>query len=104
MAQRATGPATLEAVARAANVSRATVSRVVNGDQRVSDTTRTVVEAAVRDLGYVPNRAARSLVTKRSGSIGVVIPEPASQLFGDPFFPASCAGSGTAWRPRTCSS
>jgi DNA-binding LacI/PurR family transcriptional regulator len=89
-------PATLEEVARAAKVSRATVSRVVNGDRRVRDQTRTVVEAAVRDLGYVPNRAARSLVTRRSGSVGVVIPEPTAQLFGDPFFPRILRGIGDA--------
>jgi DNA-binding LacI/PurR family transcriptional regulator len=94
MAQRTTGPATLEAVARAANVSRATVSRVVNGDQRVAESKRTAVEAAVRELGYVPNRAARSLVTRRSGSVGVVIPEPTAQLFGDPFFPRILRGIG----------
>jgi DNA-binding LacI/PurR family transcriptional regulator len=87
-------PATLEEVARAANVSRATVSRVVNGDARVRKDTRTAVEAAVRDLGYVPNRAARSLVTRRSGSVGVVIPEPTAQLFGDPFFPRILRGIG----------
>jgi DNA-binding LacI/PurR family transcriptional regulator len=90
------GPATLEAVARVANVSRATVSRVVNGDRRVREQTRTAVEAAVRDLGYVPNRAARSLVTKRSGSVGVVIPEPTAQLFGDPFFPRVLRGISDA--------
>jgi DNA-binding LacI/PurR family transcriptional regulator len=83
-------------VARAANVSRATVSRVVNGDRRVREETRSAVEAAVRDLGYVPNRAARSLVTRRSGSIGVVIPEPTAQLFGDPFFPRILRGIGDA--------
>ncbi|HYN63024.1 MAG TPA: LacI family DNA-binding transcriptional regulator, partial [Candidatus Limnocylindrales bacterium] len=83
-------------VARVANVSRATVSRVVNGDRRVREQTRSAVEAAVRDLGYVPNRAARSLVTKRSGSVGVVIPEPAAQLFGDPFFPRVLRGISDA--------
>ena len=94
MANRDASPATLEAVARAANVSRATVSRVVNGDRRVREETRNAVQAAVRDLDYVPNRAARSLVTKRSGSVGVVIPEPTSQLFGDPFFPRVLRGIG----------
>jgi DNA-binding LacI/PurR family transcriptional regulator len=89
-------PATLEEVAQAAKVSRATVSRVVNGDRRVRDATRTAVEAAVRDLGYVPNRAARSLVTRRNGSVGVVIPEPTAQLFGDPFFPRILRGIGDA--------
>jgi DNA-binding LacI/PurR family transcriptional regulator len=96
MVSREVGPATLEAVARVANVSRATVSRVVNGDRRVREQMRSAVEAAVRDLGYVPNRAARSLVTKRSGSVGVVIPEPAAQLFGDPFFPRVLRGISDA--------
>lgn len=96
MANREVSPATLEAVARVANVSRATVSRVVNGDRRVRDETRSAVEAAVRDLDYVPNRAARSLVTKRSGSVGVVIPEPTAQLFGDPFFPRVLRGISEA--------
>jgi DNA-binding LacI/PurR family transcriptional regulator len=93
---RAETPATLEEVARAAKVSRATVSRVVNGDRRVREDTRSAVEAAVRDLGYVPNRAARSLVTRRSGSVAVVIPEPTAQLFGDPFFPRILRGIGDA--------
>jgi DNA-binding LacI/PurR family transcriptional regulator len=96
MVSREGNPATLEEVARVANVSRATVSRVVNGDRRVRHDTRSVVEAAVRDLGYVPNLAARSLVTKRSGSVGVVIPEPAAQLFGDPFFPRVLRGISDA--------
>jgi len=83
---------TLEEVALRAGVSRATVSRVVNGSPKVSPDVRRVVEAAVAALGYVPNRAARSLVTKRSGSIGVVISEPAGRLFSDPFFPRLLRG------------
>jgi DNA-binding LacI/PurR family transcriptional regulator len=54
------------------------------------------VEAAVRELGYTPNRAARSLVTRRSDSIAVVIPEPTTQLFGDPFFPRVLRGISDA--------
>ncbi|HET9878983.1 MAG TPA: LacI family DNA-binding transcriptional regulator [Candidatus Limnocylindria bacterium] len=97
MAQRTgSGPATLEQVALLARVSRATVSRVVNGDQRVGETTRQAVESAVKELGYVPNRAARSLVTRRSDSIAVVIPEPTAQLFGDPFFPRVLRGISDA--------
>jgi len=45
----------------------------VNGSPKVSPDIRRGVEAAIVELGYVPNRAARSLVTRRSGSIGVVI-------------------------------
>jgi DNA-binding LacI/PurR family transcriptional regulator len=77
---------TLEHVAGLAGVSPATTSRVVNGNPRVSPETRRVVEDAVRALGYVPNQAARSLVTRRSDSIGVIIPEPTGRLFGDSFF------------------
>ncbi len=77
---------TIDDVARAAGVSRATASRVVNDSERVSPEARASVAAAVRLLGYVPNRAARSLMTRRSDSIGVVIMEPAGILFADPFF------------------
>jgi len=83
---------TLEAVALAAGVSRATVSRVVNGSSRVTPATRKVVEKAIHRLGYVPNRAARSLVTRRTESVGLVIPEPTTRLFGDPFFPRLIRG------------
>ncbi|MEK6207687.1 MAG: LacI family DNA-binding transcriptional regulator [Chloroflexota bacterium] len=91
-ARRSGDPKTLEAVALAAGVSRATVSRVVNGSPRVKPATRTVVERAIHRLGYTPNRAARSLVTKRTDSVGLVIPEPTSKLFGDPFFPRLIRG------------
>jgi DNA-binding LacI/PurR family transcriptional regulator len=83
---------TLEEVAHMAGVSRATVSRVVNGSPRVSPEVRTDVQAAIERLGYVPNRAARSLVTRRSDSIAVVITEPTARLFSDPFFPRLLRG------------
>jgi DNA-binding LacI/PurR family transcriptional regulator len=86
------GKATLEVVARAAGVSRATVSRVVNGGDRVDPQTRRTVERAIERLGYSPNRAARSLVTRRSDSIALVIPETTTRLFGDPFFPRLVRG------------
>ncbi len=84
--------ATLEEVAQAAGVSRATVSRVVNGSTKVSPEIRRTVEREVTRLGYVPNRAARSLVTRRSDSVGVVITEPTARLFVDPFFPRLLRG------------
>jgi DNA-binding LacI/PurR family transcriptional regulator len=83
---------TLEGVALLAGVSRATVSRVVNGSPKVSPDVRRDVEAAIERLGYVPNRAARSLVTRRSGSFGLVITEPTGRLFSDPFFPRVLRG------------
>jgi DNA-binding LacI/PurR family transcriptional regulator len=84
--------ATLEEVAQAAGVSRATVSRVVNGSPKVSQDVRRTVEREIARLGYVPNRAARSLVTRRSDSVGVVITEPTARLFVDPFFPRLLRG------------
>ena len=77
---------TREEVARAAGVSRATASRVVNGSPSVRVEARESVERAVAQLGYVPNRISRSLVTRRVDSIGVVIAEPTGRIFGDPFF------------------
>ena len=84
--------ATLEEVALLAGVSRATVSRVVNGSPKVSPDVRVDVQAAIERLGYTPNRAARSLVTRRSDSIAVVITEPTGRLFTDPFFPRLLRG------------
>ena len=83
---------TLEDVARAAGVSRATVSRVVRGD--VGATSRTVerVERAVRELGYVPNSAARVLASGRPNTIAIVVPEPDVRVFSDPFFGLATSG------------
>jgi DNA-binding LacI/PurR family transcriptional regulator len=92
--------ATLDEVARVAGVSRATVSRVVNGSPKVSPDVRRTVERAIVRLGYVPNRAARSLVTRRSDSIAVVITEPSSRLFSDPFFPRLVRGISAALSVR----
>ena len=104
MAKRSDGGngrgATLEEVARVAGVSRATVSRVVNGNPRVTSDVRRAVERAVERLGYVPNPAARSLVTRRSQSIGLVIAEPAGRVFEDPFFPRLLRGIGAALSSR----
>lgn len=91
---------TLEEVASRAGVSRATVSRVVNGSPRVSADVRRGVEDAIAQLGYVPNRAARSLVTGRTGSIAVVIAEPTVRLFSDPFFPRLLRGVSGVLSPR----
>lgn len=74
-------------VARLAGVSHQTVSRVLNDHPHVTPQTRARVERAVAELGYRRNRAARALVTRRSGMIGVISVNvanygPASTLFG----------------------
>lgn len=78
-------PVTLEEVARVAGVSRATVSRVVNQVPTVDREIRETVERAIKATGYRPNQAARSLVTRRAGSIALVLPE-GGRILGDPFF------------------
>jgi DNA-binding LacI/PurR family transcriptional regulator len=92
---------TLEQVARVAGVSRATVSRVVNRVDSVDPDIRVTVERAIAETGYVPNRAARSLVTGRTGTVGLVVSEPrrepgggplASHVYADPFFGRIVAG------------
>ncbi|MET9825157.1 LacI family DNA-binding transcriptional regulator [Streptomyces sp. NPDC006349] len=77
---------TLNAVAARAGVGRGTVSRVINGSPQVSDRSRAAVEQAIAELGYVPNRAARSLVTRRTESVALVVPDAQTRLFSEPYF------------------
>lgn len=83
---------TLEDVAARAGVSRATVSRVVNGSTQVSEGVRRTVEAAIDEMGYAPNRAARSLAGSRSETVALVVSEPSVRLFADPFFAGATLG------------
>jgi DNA-binding LacI/PurR family transcriptional regulator len=87
---------TLEEVAERAGVSRSTASRAINGGLRVSPEALASVEAAVAELGYTPNRAARSLVTKRTDSIALVVPEPDERVLTDPFFAGTLTGLSSA--------
>ncbi len=91
-AQAGGGRCTLEDVAARAGVSRATVSRVVNGSPRVSPAARRAVDAAVEAMGYAPNRAARSLAGRRSETVALVVSEPSVRLFADPFFAGTTLG------------
>ena len=83
---------TLEDVARVAGVSRATVSRVVRGDVQVRRDKVAKVEQAVRELGYVPNNAARSLASRQTGAVALIVPEHESRVFTDPFFVSAISG------------
>ncbi|GEB57505.1 LacI family DNA-binding transcriptional regulator [Streptomyces gardneri] len=83
---------TLEAVAARAGVSRATASRVVNGGAGVRAPLVEKVNRAVEELGYVPNHAARTLVTRRNGAVAVIIEEPEFRIFSDPFFEQQVRG------------
>ncbi|MFR9795685.1 LacI family DNA-binding transcriptional regulator [Streptomyces sp. MS06] len=83
---------TLEAVAARAGVSRATVSRVVNGGSGVREPLVEKVRRAVEELGYVPNQAARALVTRRTGAVAVIAAEPETTVFTNPFFARQLLG------------
>ncbi|MET0233264.1 MAG: LacI family DNA-binding transcriptional regulator [Kibdelosporangium sp.] len=93
MSKPAARTPTLEDVARVAGVSRATVSRVINGIRNVDVEIQEAVRKAIQATGYTPNQAARSLVTRRAGTIVLVMAgtpgdgeEFAAQVFADPFF------------------
>ncbi|MDH6215929.1 LacI family DNA-binding transcriptional regulator [Streptomyces pseudovenezuelae] len=77
---------TLNAVAALAGVGRGTVSRVINGSPKVSAPTRAAVEQAIAELGYIPNPAARSLASRRTDTVAVVVPEGEARLFSEPYF------------------
>lgn len=72
---------TIEDVARRAGVSIATVSRVVSGSQHVSLTTSARVNAAIQELGYMPNPIARQLAGQRTNTIGLVVDEIVGDFF-----------------------
>src|SRR4051794_21948993 len=94
---RATGHGpTLEQVAALAGVGRGTASRVINGSTHVSEQSRQAVEAAVAQLRYVPNAAARTLKTRRTDTVALVIAEPADRIFGEPFFAGIVRGISAA--------
>ncbi|MDQ1465412.1 MAG: hypothetical protein QOC73_2353 [Actinomycetota bacterium] len=83
---------TVWAVAAAAGVSKTTVSRVLTGSPRVSTEAREAVKKAIDELGYIPNRAARSLVTRRTDTIALIVSEPEARLFSEPFFAGTVRG------------
>src|SRR3954469_10046138 len=76
-------PVTIYDVAREAAVSVATVSRVVNGNPNVKPTTRKKVLAVIERLGYRPNAVARGLASKKTTTVGVVIPDIADAFFAE---------------------
>ena len=83
---------TLEMVAAESGVSRSTVSRVVNGSPKVSPEVVAAVNAAIERLNYVPNRAARSLASRQTYAIALLVPERVMTFFNDPFFASVVQG------------
>lgn len=92
---------TLDDVAARAGVGRGTVSRTINGSPHVSPDAHARVMAAVRELGYVPNKAARSLVTRRTETVTLVISESERRVFTEPFFAGVVRGISAALVERS---
>ncbi|MDW4571994.1 LacI family DNA-binding transcriptional regulator [Microbacterium sp. M3] len=88
--------ATVKDVAIEAGVSRGTVSRVLNGQPYVSDEARAAIDAAIAKVGFVPNRAARSLVMQSSQAIGLIVHEPHSLFVEDPNIGSILLGANAA--------
>jgi len=86
-------------VAAKAGVSRATVSRVVNGSPKVSPAIVAAVNRAITQLNYVPNRAARTLASRQTQAIALLVPEEITWFFADPYLSSVMLGITQALEP-----
>ncbi|MEK4517440.1 LacI family DNA-binding transcriptional regulator [Paenibacillus sp. FSL H8-0122] len=77
---------TIKDVAKKAGVSPSTVSRVLSGHPRISLETSRKVKVIMEEMGYTPNMMAKSLVSKTTNSICIILPKPAEELFSNLFF------------------
>ncbi|MFT5872922.1 MAG: DNA-binding LacI/PurR family transcriptional regulator [Clostridium sp.] len=77
---------TIKDVAKLANVSPSTVSRVIADNPKISDETKQKVYKALKEMDYHPNAIARSLVSKTTKTIGLILPNTDEDLFVNPFF------------------
>lgn len=89
-------PLKLEDIAQMSGFSRSTVSRVINGDPNVKDSTRKAIMELIHRVNFQPNLAARGLAVGRTNVLGLVIPMGVGVLFSDPFFPLFIQGVSSA--------
>jgi len=97
-------PVTLKDVAKRANVSAMTVSRVINGSAGVDPNTQRRVENAILDLDYVPNRVARGLVSQRTRTIGLIVPDVVNPFFAPVVRGAETTARKAGYRVLLCNS
>lgn len=83
---------TVKDVAEKAGVSPSTVSRVISNHPKISEETKEKVLKIMDELGYYPNAIARSLASKKTGTIGVILPNRSEDLLLNPFFPEALRG------------
>jgi LacI family transcriptional regulator len=91
---------TIEEIADLADVSRSTVSRVLNNHPSVRPSVRERVQQVIQEQHYTPRAAARSLASRRTNVVGLFIPRSAAQIFSDPFFPHVIQGITEACSSR----
>ncbi len=91
---------TLEEIAQLAHTSRSTVSRVINADPNVRESTRQRIQEVITRLNYQPNQAARSLAGGHTHILGLVIPTGVASVFSDPYFPTLIRGISSACQER----
>lgn len=90
------GKPTITDIANLAGVSRATVSRVLNGTAKVNRETADAVNFAISQTGYTVNAQARALAVGRTNIIGVILTEPFDELYEDPTYAAIMRGINSA--------
>lgn len=91
---------TIKDVAKEANVSASTVSRVLSNNSKISEKTKENVWEAIKKLNYTPNEMARGLATKRTNILTVALPQDFGQSFSNPFFMQVLKGISTVAKDR----
>ncbi len=91
----------IEQIAELAGVSRSTVSRVLNNHPSVRPEVRQRVQRVIDENGYAPRAAARSLASRRTQVVGLLIPRSAGTIFSDPFFGSVIQGVAEAVQKRS---
>ncbi|HUW41101.1 MAG TPA: LacI family DNA-binding transcriptional regulator [Rectinemataceae bacterium] len=94
---------TIKDIAQRAGVSKTTVSFALNDPSRISEGTYKRVMAIVEELGYVPDPVARTLTTKRLGALGLLLPQPITEAFRNPYLCEIIRGIGEVCEPRELS-
>ena len=87
---------TIKDIAERAGVSKTTVSFAFNDPQKISKETRERVMAIATELGYIPDPVARTLTTKRTGSVGLLLPQPMHEALKNPYLTELLQGIGAA--------
>ena len=95
---------TLRDVAKRAGVSAMTVSRVINGSAGVDPETQRRVESAILELDYVPNRVARGLVSQKTRTIGLIVPDVVNPFFAPVVRGAETTARKAGYRVLLCNS